>query len=177
MPDDHRQHAALTGGCQCGRVRYALSVVPDDVSVCYCRMCQKAVGGPFIVLALVHPDQLSWTRGAPGTFRSSTIATRLFCADCGTPLAYLNDGSGDIELTAGSLDEPGRAVPTRATGSESRLHWIDQLPALPAQTTQTSMRLASKPPSSRSSIPIATRRLAGRRRGANRSEHDIQSMI
>ena len=40
---------ALTGGCQCGRVRYALSVVPDDVSVCHCRMCQKAVGGPFIV--------------------------------------------------------------------------------------------------------------------------------
>ena len=99
-------------------------------------MCQKAVGGPFIALALVHPDQLSWTRGAPGTFRSSTIATRLFCADCGTPLAYVNDGSGDIELTAGSLDEPGRAVPTRATGNESRLHWIDQVPSLPAQTTQ-----------------------------------------
>ena len=62
----------LTGGCQCGRVRYATSVVPDDVSVCHCRMCQKAVGGPFIALALVHPDQITWTRGKPASFRSST---------------------------------------------------------------------------------------------------------
>ena len=128
--------AALTGGCQCGRVRYALSIVPADVSVCHCRMCQKAVGGPFIVLALVHPDQLSWTRGKSAQFRSSTIATRLYCADCGTPLAYVNDDSGDVELTTGSLDEPERAVPTRATGNESRLPWLGALPSLPAQTTQ-----------------------------------------
>ena len=125
----------LTGGCQCGRVRYALSAVPHDVSVCHCRMCQKAVGGPFVALALVHADELTWTRGKPGQFRSSTIATRLFCADCGTPLAYVNDDSGDIELTTGSFDEPARAVPTRATGNESRLPWIDALPSLPAQTT------------------------------------------
>jgi hypothetical protein len=99
-------------------------------------MCQKAVGGPFIVLALVHPNELTWTRGKPASFRSSSIATRLYCADCGTPLAYVNDKGGDIELTTGSFDEPDRVTPTRATGNESRLHWIDKLPSLPAQTTQ-----------------------------------------
>jgi len=132
MSDDVK----LTGGCQCGRVRYALSVLPDDVSVCHCRMCQKAVGGPFVALALVHANELTWTRGKPGVFRSSTIATRLFCADCGTPLAYVNDDSGDIELTTGSFDQPNRVVPTRATGNESRLPWIDKLPSLPAQSTK-----------------------------------------
>ena len=126
----------LTGGCQCGRVRYAISVVPDDVSVCHCRMCQKAVGGPFAALAVVHPHQLSWTRGKAASFRSSSIATRLFCADCGTPLAYVNDGSGAIELTTGSFDEPQRLVPARVTGSEGRLPWLDRLTSLPAQTTQ-----------------------------------------
>ena len=126
----------LTGGCQCGRIRYALSVAPTDVSVCHCRMCQKAVGGPFVALALVHTNELTWTRGKPAQFRSSNIATRLFCADCGTPLAYVGDAKGDIELTIGSFDQPGRVVPTRATGNESRLHWIDVLPSLPAQTTQ-----------------------------------------
>jgi hypothetical protein len=129
-------HAALTGGCQCGRVRYATSVVPDDVSVCHCRMCQKAVGGPFIALALVHPDQITWTRGKPASFRSSSIATRLYCADCGTPLAYVGDEKGDVELTTGSFDEPERLVPTRSTGDESRLHWIDKLASLPGKTTQ-----------------------------------------
>ena len=67
----------LTGGCQCGRVRYALSVVPDDVSVCHCRMCQKAVGGPFIALAMFKPGEVTWTRCKPASFRSSSIATRL----------------------------------------------------------------------------------------------------
>ena len=126
----------LTGGCQCGRVRYATSVLPDDVSVCHCRMCQKAVGGPFIALALVHPDQITWTRGKPASFRSSSIATRLYCADCGTPLAYVNDGSGDVELTTGSFDEPEWLTPTRATGTEGRLQWLATLGLLPGKTTQ-----------------------------------------
>jgi hypothetical protein len=116
-------------------VRYALLVVPQDVSVCHCRMCQKAVGGPFAALALVHANELTWTRGKPDAFRSSTIATRLFCRACGTPLAYLNDHNGDIELTTGSLDQPRRATPTRSTGNESRLPWIDALASLPGQTT------------------------------------------
>ena len=126
----------LTGGCQCGRVRFATSVVPDDVSVCHCRMCQKSVGGPFITLALVQPHQLEWTRGKPASFRSSSIAKRLFCADCGTPLAYVGDEKGDVELTTGSFDQPERLVPTRSTGNESRLHWIDTLASLPGQTTE-----------------------------------------
>ena len=126
----------MTGGCQCGRVRYALATVPHDVSVCHCRMCQKAVGGPFVALALIHADELTWTRGRRGQYRSSTIATRLFCTDCGTPLAYVNDDSGAIELTTGSFDQPARAVPTRATGNESRLPWIDALPSLPAPTEE-----------------------------------------
>jgi hypothetical protein len=126
----------LTGGCQCGRVRFATSVVPDDISVCHCRMCQKSVGGPFIALALVQSDQIEWTRGRPASFRSSSIATRLYCADCGTPLAYTADAGGGIELTTGSFDQPERLVPTRSTGNESRLHWIDTLASLPGQTTE-----------------------------------------
>ena len=30
---------ALTGGCQCGAVRYALYAVPPEPSICHCRMC------------------------------------------------------------------------------------------------------------------------------------------
>ena len=31
----------LTGGCQCGAVRYALYAAPDRAGICHCRMCQK----------------------------------------------------------------------------------------------------------------------------------------
>ena len=40
--------ANTTGGCQCGAVRYALLALPLEVSVCHCRMCQKASGGPIM---------------------------------------------------------------------------------------------------------------------------------
>ena len=37
----------LTGGCQCGAVRYCLHEPPADPHICHCRMCQKAFGSFF----------------------------------------------------------------------------------------------------------------------------------
>ena len=41
----------LTGGCQCGAVRYALLEPPSNPHICHCRMCQKAFGSFFAPLA------------------------------------------------------------------------------------------------------------------------------
>ena len=109
-------------------------------------MCQQAVGGPFITLVPLRPGQIAWTRGTPGEFRSSTIATRLFCRDCGTPLAYVDDGTGALEVTSGSLDDPARAVPTRATGTEAMLHWIGGVTSLPSRTTEQNYANRDKRP-------------------------------
>lgn len=130
---------ALTGGCQCGAVRYALHAVPSYVSLCHCRMCQKAVGGPFMVCAVVALTDFSWTRGAPATWASSSVATRDFCAACGTPLAYRAIGGPNIELLAGTLDRPEQAAPVRQAGVESRLPWLDHMNSLPARTTADSI--------------------------------------
>ena len=71
-------------------------------------------------------------------------------------------------MTTGSLDQPERAAPTRATGNESRLPWIDALASLPAQTTQELHARRNMKPIRRSSIPTTTRPRAGCRPGANR---------
>jgi len=78
----------LTGGCQCGAIRFALSAAPVKVSICHCRMCQKAAGAPFASLADIEHGDFIWTRGKPAAFRSSSIAMRDFCRDCGTPLSF-----------------------------------------------------------------------------------------
>jgi hypothetical protein len=75
----------LTGGCQCGAIRFAVSGPPVKVSICHCRMCQKASGAPFAAFADIDPGDFAWTRGKPAAFRSSSIAERDFCRDCGTP--------------------------------------------------------------------------------------------
>jgi hypothetical protein len=55
----------LTGGCQCGAVRFALSAVPVKISICHCRMCQKASGAPFASFADIPNEHFAWTRGKP----------------------------------------------------------------------------------------------------------------
>ena len=103
-----QRKAVFTGGCQCGAVRFAVyAEKPVRIGLCHCRMCQKAVAGPFVSLADVRHEDFAWTRGKPASFRSSTIAERDFCAACGTPLSYRQIGGPHIELTTGSFDRTG----------------------------------------------------------------------
>lgn len=127
--------APFTGGCQCGAVRYALSAVPGSVTLCHCRMCQKASGGPFMAFAAIPLERIEWTSGLPKTFRSSSYAERGFCEACGTPLTYQHEG-GWLGITLCSLDNPALLPPRRQFGIEARLPWIQTLDALPGETTQ-----------------------------------------
>jgi hypothetical protein len=128
----------LSGGCQCGAVRYALYAEPDRAGICHCRMCQKSVGGPFEAWANVRMENFAWTRGAPATFRSSSAAERGFCPRCGTSLyfAYVKRPES-ISVTIGSLDTPASVRLTQVDGSESRLANFDPatLAALPQRAT------------------------------------------
>ena len=36
----------MTGGCQCGAVRYALLSEPTGANICHCRMCLSKRKGP-----------------------------------------------------------------------------------------------------------------------------------
>jgi hypothetical protein len=136
--------AGLTGGCQCGAVRYRLIVEPTGVNICHCRMCQKASGAPLMAFGGVRLDQLVWTRGAPKIFASSAIAERGFCAQCGTPLTYrMHEREGDrISVTLGSLDQPAAVAPTIQFGVESKVSWLDGALALPAQKTADWLKLS-----------------------------------
>jgi hypothetical protein len=128
-----------TGGCQCGRVRFAVYADPLKIGICHCRMCQKAVAGPFAVLAEIPRQQFAWTRGAPATFQSSTRAVRDFCAACGTPLSYRHPGGPIIELMTGAFDQPARLPPTYAVGTESMLAWLADIAKLPGKTTSANL--------------------------------------
>jgi len=129
--------ADLTGGCQCGAMRYRLAGEPTGASVCHCRMCQKASGGPFMAFAGVRLDELVWTRGKPSVYASSTIAERGFCPDCGTPLTYRILGRDRISVSLGSLDEPAAVAPAMQYGVESKLRWFDSISGLPPRDIKT----------------------------------------
>jgi hypothetical protein len=113
----------LSGGCQCGQVRYTADVNPATAHLCHCRMCQKAAGNYFMPLAsavrasFVVKGEISW-------FRSSEPVSRGFCAKCGTPLIYDPIGSPNWSVTLGSLDNPAAVAPTHESGIEARMPWF-----------------------------------------------------
>lgn len=126
----------LTGGCQCGAVRYSVSkVIAPGVHFCHCRMCQKALGNVFASLAPVLLENLIWTRGKPKIFRSSTAAERGFCPKCGTPLTFFYRGGKHLNVTIGSLDNPGAVKPKIHYGTEARLKWLRLDDGLPQEDT------------------------------------------
>lgn len=126
----------ISGGCQCGSIRYRFDgVAPGHSLLCHCRMCQKAGGNWGLALIGLEADKLVWTRRRPREFRSSPIVSRGFCELCGTPLYMREDGDTRFEVTVGSLDDPNVAPPTSAAGVESKLQWFDTMAGLPSYRT------------------------------------------
>ena len=115
----------LTGGCQCGRIRYRAEIASDEAYLCHCRMCQRATGGVSVAFVNLPKAALCW-EGEPDWYASSPIARRPFCSACGTPLGFAYPDSDRCDLTVGSFDDPARFRPTSHFGAES-LHegWID----------------------------------------------------
>ena len=62
-----KRKPVMTGGCQCGAVRFALYAAPERHAICWCRMCQKANGAYMAAHTGVKRADFAWTRGRPGT--------------------------------------------------------------------------------------------------------------
>ena len=121
--DESGENVRITGGCQCGAVRYALHRQPARPCLCHCRMCQKASGNLFGSFAGVPARFFELTRGQFSVFRTSDEGERCFCSACGTPLAWRTPDQSWVSITIGSLDNPEAMRPTHFYGEEGRISW------------------------------------------------------
>jgi hypothetical protein len=127
----------LTGGCQCGAVRFRISGEVRYASICHCRMCQKAFAAPFGAFASVPTGGVDWTRGQRKTFQSSNAIARGFCGECGTPLTFEVAGGGKhVALALCAFDDPAALPPRRQSGMDARVVWMDQVNDLPFPTPE-----------------------------------------
>jgi hypothetical protein len=102
-------------------------------------MCQKASGGLFLVFADFPGEAFGFTSGELQYYRSSEIATRGFCRECGTPVAFQYDGSSGPAIMVGTLDHPEDWPPTwEHSGIESKVPWYEISDDLPQTTTEES---------------------------------------
>jgi len=120
----------MTGGCQCGAVRFRVEGELGEASICHCRMCQKAMGGLFGPFVGAPFEALVWTRGEPKRFQSSNKVRRGFCGDCGTPLTF-EYGDRHVSLAVGALDRPAAARFTEQLASAAQVPYFEDLAKLP----------------------------------------------
>ena len=129
------EDSPITGGCLCGAVRYEISAPAIDVNYCHCRMCQRFTGGYVAAGAFFPIEAFRFTQGDLKYYRSSPIAERGFCADCGSSVVYkslVKALRADLYwVLLGSLDNPENFVPTMHFGIESQVPWFDVHDDLP----------------------------------------------
>jgi hypothetical protein len=100
----------LAGGCQCGRVRYAITGAPVALYVCHCRECRKQSASAFGISVIVRRPDFHLTRGEIKVWSRPTDSGRTldcaFCPDCGSRLWHETRGATEtLSVKGGSLDE------------------------------------------------------------------------
>ena len=115
----------ITGGCLCGVVKYEADQPPFDAGYCHCRMCQKSLGGLFGSWVFIKHADFCFVAGEPKWYKSSEVARRAFCADCGSPVAYQPEGADFITIWIGTLDDPEAVEPRGHWHTESKISWVD----------------------------------------------------
>ncbi len=118
----------LTGGCQCGSVRYALSGPPVVFYVCHCTECQKQSASGFGESLRVRAADLAVTgdtatfvrdAGAPSECRCE------FCPACGSRLFHRRAAYAEtLNVKAGSLDDTSWLKPAGHIWTRSKQAWV-----------------------------------------------------
>lgn len=146
----------LTGGCNCGAVRYEVTEPLLRASYCHCRRCQRRTG--VAASAQAHP--------APGSFWITSGSEKLrawkppdgggekwFCSECGSALFGLNPNHPEsIGIRMGTLDDDPGIRPAVRQFVASAAPW-EPIPEDRLQRYRQSRHAADQPRASAEGAP------------------------
>lgn len=118
----------ITGGCQCGALRYEITQPPLTVYNCHCTNCQNVGGAAFSTPAMVLQASFQFTKGEPRSIEwTSDSGTRRFgwfCADCGSRIANGQAGApGILSVRSGTFDDTSWVEPVGDIWTRSAQPW------------------------------------------------------
>jgi hypothetical protein len=119
----------ITGGCQCGAVRYELNGTPVVSYICHCTECQKQSSSAFGQGLRVQNVDLTIT-GAYETCNhqgdSGNFVAGDFCPKCGTRLFHRRpEYSETRNIKAGTLDDTSWLKPAGHIWTASKQSWVN----------------------------------------------------
>jgi hypothetical protein len=101
---------AIEGGCLCGAVRFALTVMPQTVGYCHCTRCQKRTGTAASPQARIDGSTFKLLAGAEHVRGWSPPSgfEKCFCDKCGSHLFSRNADRSQMSIRMAAFDvDPG----------------------------------------------------------------------
>ncbi|MDB5396565.1 MAG: aldehyde-activating protein [Rhodospirillales bacterium] len=118
----------LTGGCQCGAVRYEIAAEPLTVIACHCTECQKQSASAFGMTMPVPRPSFTITKGEPAhwerTADSGNIVGGAFCAACGVRLYHEPANKAFLNVKPGTLDDASWVSPVGHIWTDRAQPWL-----------------------------------------------------
>ena len=118
----------VTGGCQCGRVRYVLNAPPITLYCCHCTECQRQSSSAFGMSMRLRMEDVEVTGELARYSRKGVSGGALlcdFCPHCGVRLFHRRENYGThASLKAGSLDDTSWLVPAGHIWTGSKQKWV-----------------------------------------------------
>lgn len=116
------------GGCQCGAVRYAVTVQPISLYCCHCTNCQAQGGSAFAMSMLVPRDGFAFIKGKPVRYDfvadSGNKKIGWCCPECGVRLMHDTEGRDSVTVRAGTLDDARALSPVGHIWTRSAQAWM-----------------------------------------------------
>ncbi len=118
----------LTGGCQCGQLRYRVTEPPLTLYCCHCTECQAQSSSAFgmslrVPAGGVHLDgeYSSYVRDAG----KPTAAEGVFCPQCGSRIVHRGRGADSgSSIKAGTLEYKSWLEPVGHIWTSSAQSWM-----------------------------------------------------
>ncbi len=118
----------ISGGCQCGAVRYSLECDQVKVYACHCFECQKQSASAFGLSVPLRASDLNiegpikmYSRPA----ESGAQTNCWFCSECGSRLYHQSASYSDqVTLKAGTLDDTTVLEPVAHLWVKRKQPWV-----------------------------------------------------
>jgi hypothetical protein len=97
----------LTGGCNCGAVRFEVTSPLVSSNYCHCTRCQRRTGTAASANARVAPGSFRVVEGEDRmrAWKPESGAQKWFCGDCGSALFSRSPGDPDqVGVRLGAFD-------------------------------------------------------------------------
>jgi hypothetical protein len=128
----------LTGGCDCGIIRYRIETRPLFVHCCHCRWCQRETGASFALNAMIEADRVTLLGRQPEIVDTPSASGKgqkiARCPVCRIAVWSNYSGAGPLLrfVRVGTLDEPDQLPPDIHIFTESKQPWVVLPPGKPA---------------------------------------------